>query len=150
MTLPDTMTLGAARSWLRDRVDQGETCPCCTQLAKTYRRRLHSAMARDLIYAHRAAGHEIFHVRTVFGHDGGDFAKLAYWGLIAEEPHRREDGGRAGYWHITQEGAAFVHSETSVMSHARVYNGRCLGFTGEPITIRDALGRRFDYAELMA
>jgi len=144
------VTLAEARAWLRERVDGGAHCPCCTQFAKVYRRRIHAAMARDLIIAYRRAGVDWFHVRAVLGHDGGDFAKLAYWGLIREHPGERDDGSdRAGWWKITEAGVGFIHGAT-VPKHARIYDGRCLGLLGDPVTVQDCLGKRFNYAELMA
>ena len=43
------MSLGDAREWLRERVEHGARCPCCTQFAKVYERKLNSRMARQLI-----------------------------------------------------------------------------------------------------
>jgi hypothetical protein len=58
--LDDTITLGAARDWLRDRLDDGERCPCCTQLAKTYRRRIHATLAKALITMYQHGGTKQF------------------------------------------------------------------------------------------
>jgi len=143
------MSLAEARGWLRDNLDSGARCPCCTQIAKVYRRRIHAAMARDLCHVHSACGVEWFHVRTALGHDGGDFAKLAYWSLVEESTGRRDDGGRVGWWRITDHGRAFVLGQARVPKYARIYDGRCLGLTGDPVSIRDALGSRFNYDDLM-
>jgi hypothetical protein len=37
-----------------------------------------------------------------------------------------------------------------VPKYVKLYNGRCLGVEGNPITIQQALGKKFRYAELMA
>lgn len=152
MDLPnDQTTLGEARAWLRARVEDGATCPCCTQLAKVYRRRIHAAMARDLIIAARASDGEWFHVRTVLGHDGGDFAKLTYWGLIQDDADAvRDDGStRTGWWQVTSMGVKFAHNRCTVPKYARIYDGRLLSLKGEEVTVRDCLGKRFNYEELM-
>ena len=37
-----------------------------------------------------------------------------------------------------------------VPSHAELYDNRLLGFSDEQISIHDALGKRFNYTELMS
>jgi len=147
------MTLGQAQLWLRAHVDEGVACPCCTQFAKIYRRRIHSTMARDLITAHRCEGLAPFHVPTLLRRaaSAGDFAKLAYWGLIAELPGRRDDGAKhAGWWQITDDGRRFVCNQLRVPKYARIYDGRLIALdSDETVSIVDALGTRFDYGELM-
>ncbi len=148
---PDGMPLADAREILRSLVDDGHRCPCCTQFAKVYRRKLHATMARDLIRVYRTQGHRWFHLPTVHGKHPGDFAKLAHWGLIEEEPLRHPtDGSRAGWWRVTFPGATFVNGWSRVPKYARIYDGRCLNLTGDPVGIRDCLGDRFNYDELMA
>lgn len=143
-------TLDEARAWLRANIDDGVRCPCCTQFAKVYRRTIHSTMARDLCVMYRAEGDGWFHIRNV-GYSAGDFAKLAYWGLVEESTEPRDDtGGRAGYWRVTPKGAAFVAGRLRVPKRAHIYNGRCLGFDdSKMVGVRDALGKRFDFEELM-
>lgn len=147
--MPEPYTLAQAKADLGALLSEGTTCPCCGQFAKVYKRKLHSAMARDLILAYRRAGTEWFHVRQVLGHDGGDFAKLAMWDLIEEAGERRPDGGRAGWWQITESGVLFVSGLGQVSKYARVYNGRRINLTGPLVTIEDCLGERFNYHQLM-
>lgn len=148
-----SMTLGEARDRLRVLVDEGHECPCCTQYAKVYRRKINSSMAHDLIVMWRAFGTDWGYLpdlrskRSLKGNR--EESKLRYWGLVREDPERREDGGRAGWWRITPEGVLFVTDRIRVPKYARIYDARCLGLQGEPIGIRDALGDRFDYQELM-
>lgn len=150
MTLPDDVPLGEAKQWLRDRVDDGAPCPCCGQLAKVYRRRVNSGMARSLITMWRKAGLEWVHLPTEIGARSREEGKLAYWGLAEEATEKREDGGRAGWWRVTERGRQFVLGLTTIPRYALIYDGRRLRFDGEPVTIRDALGAKFDYDQLMA
>lgn len=149
----DNTPLGTARRWLRDRVDEGERCPCCTQLAKVYRRALNAGMARALIAMYRAGGTDWIHKPTVLkglGSAARDESILRYWGLLEEEKDRRPDGGRSGWWRVTDAGEEFVLGATTVPKHARIYDGRCLGLDPESyISIKDALGNKFDYDALM-
>lgn len=143
------MTLAEARDELRALVsDGGAECPCCKRLAKVYKRRLNAGMAVSLIQFYRAHGRDYGFAPDLFGY-GNEFARLHLWGLIAEKPERRDDGGRAGWWRITGYGEAFVLGQATAMSHALIYAARVLRFEGELITIQEALGQRFNYAELM-
>lgn len=149
MSFHDGMTLAEARNELRELVmEAGHKCPCCTQLAKVYRRKIHATMARSLILMWRAAGTDWVHVPTVAG-DACEAGKLRYWGLVEEEKATRPDGGRTGWWRVTDKGAAWIGDRTRVPKYAHIYDGRCLRVAGDPISITDALGDRFDYGELM-
>lgn len=146
-------TLGQAQLWLRAHVEDGVACPCCTQFAKVYRRKIHSTMARDLITAHGRMGLDPFHVPTLLRRaaSAGDFAKLAYWRLIVEIPGVRDDGStRVGWWRITDDGRLFALNQLRVPKYARIYDGRLIELdASDTVTIRDALGERFNYEELM-
>lgn len=144
------MSLRDAQDWLRDRVDDGAKCPCCTQYAKVYRRKINGAQARSLITIWRRYGTDWCHVPTVIPTGSREESKLAHWNLMEELGEAREDGGRSGWWRITDVGAAYVLGEVSVPKYARIYDGRCLGFDGELQSIIDALGVKFNYRELMA
>ncbi len=145
-------TLNEIRTWLRGTIRSGAVCPACEQVAKIYKRSLNSNMSRILIRSCRAYGQEWFHAPTMSaGHDGtGDLAKLRYWNLVEEEVSRRADGGRAGWWRVTELGADFVAQRIQVPKYARIYNGRLLGLETPSISITAALGKKFNYSELMS
>jgi hypothetical protein len=151
MEFHDEMTLGEARELLREKVEEGHRCPLCTQFAKVYRRKITASMGYMLIRIYRAGGDANFVYLPSLrdGNGAMDTTMTQYWGLIEEERARREDGGRAGWWRLTELGARFVCGQASVPKYARVYDGRRLGCAGESVTIHDALGEKFDYAELM-
>jgi hypothetical protein len=145
------MPLGEARTLLRDLVYEGHRCPCCTQFAKVYQRKIHSTMAASLITVVRAAGEDWVHVPSLFPRNrAADVPKLRWWGLLVERDATREDGGHVGTWRVTPDGVAWVAERMTVPKYVRVYDNRVLGFLGEPVSIRDALGTRFRYDELMA
>jgi hypothetical protein len=150
MTLPDYYSLGAARDWLRQRVEHGAECPCCTQHVKVYKRRVNKGMAQSLVDMYRAAGREWQHIPTTVGGRSREEGKLRYWGLIEESDEPRDDGGHAGWWRVTPDGEEFLQGRVSIPMYARVFDGRCLGFIGDPVSISDALGAPFDLRELMA
>lgn len=143
------LNLAEIQDVLRDLLDDGASCPCCGQLAKIYKRRVNSGMARSLITMWRRAGTEWAYIPEVIGAKSREEGKLAYWGLLEEATDKRDDGGRAGWWRITTQGKQFVHNLIKIPRYARIYDGHLLGFTGEYVTIYDALGAKFDYELLM-
>lgn len=143
------MSLEEARAWLRARVDHGAACPACTQFAKVYKRSVGSASARALIRLYRTSGQQYAHFPSILGRKQADETKMVYWGLIEEERTLRPDGGRAGWWRVTDFGVDFVLERATIPKVARVYDGRCLELGGRPWSIVDALGKKFNYRELM-
>jgi hypothetical protein len=150
VSFTDALTLGEARDLLRTLVDEGHDCPLCTQFAKVYRRPIHATMALELIAFYRYAGREWGALKQSGVQRGGDMVKCRYWGLIEAMDGERDDGSeRVGWWRVTELGEAWIHQRARVKKYARVYDGRCLGLHGEEVSIVDALGKKFNYAELM-
>src|SRR5581483_4009600 len=88
----DDMTIAEAKQILRDEWEQGLKCPCCTQFVKLYKRKIYSTPARGLIELYRLhqknpqqAYFHISDIESMRKSGGGDFAKLMYWGLVAEK-----------------------------------------------------------------
>jgi hypothetical protein len=132
----------------------GVICPCCDQRAKVYRRKLNAEMARALIVLYRhhlSTGEEWVHVPTVLAAQGGDPIKMVAWGLIEALPDatRWDGSSRVGVYRVTPDGQAFVLGVKRVASHVLIYNQDIIGISEETTDIREALGVRFNYAELM-
>jgi hypothetical protein len=162
-------TLQEAKVWLRARFGKGATCPCCNQFVKLYRRPMNKSMAFVLLLIARYYRrydvrpddwlHVPSYINEVVASNPrrsaavrGDWAKLKFWGLIEEKPDVRDDGSpRVGYWRLTPLGRQFVAREVKVPSHVYIYNGEPLQRSvDELVTIDDALGTEFSYAEIMA
>lgn len=151
--------LERAKQYVRNGRDtkDGVTCPCCQQYAKTYLRPITSTMARWLIQLVRRWEREPRYYSTSeawsmeINRGTGDVAKLRWWGLIETEPLAVEDVSRraSGMWRPTPMGLAFVRGQERMPSHARVYNNTVLALEGDALSIADALGTQFNYAELM-
>jgi len=159
---PQKTSVADAKAWLRNNVNKGAYCPCCTQLAKVYKRKLNSSMAFVLLLVHRYEGSDWLHVpsyiNTQVHHPGvaaavrGDWAKLTHWGLLEEQPNQeRADGStRVGNYRITANGRAFAQNRIRVPRHIWIYDGHALNRTdGATVSIVEALGDTFNYAELM-
>jgi hypothetical protein len=144
-------SLAQVRTWLRSKVDEGVECPACRQHVKVYRRKINSGMARSLMLMYRVGGRDWVHVPSQVGARSREEGKLAYWGLVEEEKALRPDGGRTGYWRVTRIGELFVLNKCTVPKYARIYNGELVNLDpNEQVSIVDALGTKFDYAEMMA
>lgn len=150
----DTTTLAEARIWLQYLLEKGQVCPCCKQFAKIYKRPIYGTMAKHLInlyWASHIADGAYCHISSFCPKHPGDFAKLVYWGLVEEKPKDEDNTSTrtSGFWKITEKGKQFVLNQISIPSHIRLYDGKLLGTTGQQVTIKDVLGKDFDYDELM-
>lgn len=172
-------TLKQAKDWLRLRANKGARCPCCKQYVKIYKRTLGSQMARWLIWLVRTWEHadkarygstprfsfdRRFEEGTTHGVwvdirqspvRGGDYAKLIHWGLVEQKPNDNTkhngavDTRDSGYWRPTFKGIDFVKRSITVPSHVYLYDNIKLDEEKRMITIDDALGKKYSYAELM-
>lgn len=142
--------LAQLRAWLHSKRAEGVTCPVCDQHVKIYRRKVNAGMARSLISMYRAGGTDFVHLPTAVGARSREEGKLRYWGLVEEQSGRRGDGGRSGYWRVTEAGELFIANKLRIRQYAEVYDGQCLALTGEMVNIKDAIGDAFAYDELMS
>lgn len=153
------LTLAEAQGILRGGLRSGVPCPCCGQNAKVYKRKFHSGMARDVIVFYRhtrktssknpSGWFKATDVLMEAGAQRADYDKLVLWDLLERGDEKKDDGNSAGMFRLTGDGIGFVEGTVVVASHVLIYNGRMLAFSEEDIGIRDALGRKFDYSELM-
>jgi hypothetical protein len=167
LTMPwwnDDTPLGEVRDWLRIQVKGGDAveCPCCAQNCKIYRRSLPNATARVMIVLWRrdeGRGYtflpdmlDALGMTSLKGtpHQGGYGVIGHHWNLMEHKPGKRPDKSpRNGYWRLTDLGRDFVQEKITVQKYAHVYAGRCLKLSGPPWSIRDALGSKFRYDDLM-
>lgn len=149
----DPRTVKQVKAHLRDNWVEGTACPCCGQYVKLYRRKLNSGMARTLIliYHHHPIGwvNVKGFLREHNFQNNHDWTLLSYWGFIVERENTDPQKKSSGEWRMTDKGRDFVRRNLRAPSHIKIYNNEFLGFDGTEITILEALGKRFDYRELM-
>jgi hypothetical protein len=149
------VTLAEARAWLDKHLEKGVRCPCCSQFAKIYKRKLNSSMARGLIVLVRLNEYGPIHIPSVFTAlrvcAANDGALLRHWGLIEEVPGVRDDGSkRVGVYIVTDLGRKFAAGNARVPAYAYLYNSELLRLSrSSTVDVREALGKRFHYEELM-
>ena len=71
--------------------------------------------------------------------------------LGAIESRQNDDPSKksSGYWRVTDKGRGFLALQITVPKTAVVYNNRLERLEGVFITIQEALGKKFNYEELM-
>lgn len=146
-------TISEAKTYINNNIKEGSRCPCCNKFVKLYRRRMNGSSVSALIKLnnlHRMNGYnKYFHSSKEYLNFAGDFAKLAHWDLIEAMPNDDKDKSHSGYWKITEKGIAFVNGSITVPSHILLYNAKCYGVEGDEVSIKDILGTKFSYEELM-
>ena len=150
--MPELYTLEEARQLLREQWEQGVECPCCKQYVKLYKRKLNAGMARTLINMYKASkGLMEWAHHTEFRTESNDYSYLELWGLIEQKEHDEGDKTKktSGIWRLTSKGLEFVQGEITVLSHIKVYNQKFYGLAGKEVGIRECLGKKFNYEELM-
>lgn len=128
-------------------------CPCCLRKGRIYRRRLNSGMAVVLVRLHHLGAAERWvNVRELFPgvtQRGGEWARTRFWGLVRPADERTAEENARGDWKLTERGVEFVLGQVEVSAAVFVWDNTPLRFSDETVTIHQALGQRFDYAELM-
>jgi hypothetical protein len=161
--------LGEAWKHIRENAKDGLKCPACEQHVQIYWRPINSGMAASavrMLRKHLVNPGGWIHNPSEIGRRSAEESKLAWWGLIEEEKILRPDGGRAGYWRLTDKGVSWAQGRTSVPRYAIVFDGKLL--LGSPLwpgdnptpysktghrkpdtTVYSALGDHFNYRELL-
>lgn len=158
----DGLTVAQARSAFDNtiRLDEAAVCPCCRRTARARKRALSSTLARYLAAMAReqeAHGSPVDVPELAIYQSAaqrGDYAYLRHWGLIS--PAVIVDGSpSAGKWTVTIQGFAFVAGVAKVPSHVWILDNEVVqdmgadGFSGKLIDFAQALGKAFDYDEVV-
>jgi hypothetical protein len=139
-------TVEQAHDWLMGKLEKGASCPCCGQHAQQYGRRVSASMVRTMGRM-LGAGADRRYVHLPDIRQGSrDVATCRYFGLIEQESARRPDGGRTGWWRLTERGIGFLEGNRPVRKYALVYDGLCVGFDGPMITVAE-VAPAFDLRE---
>lgn len=145
----------ATEPFISSYVRTNTVCPTCGQkMPIEYKRKLNSYMAVNLIKLlkkHRELPNfkgEWVHI-TQLNLNGGDFAKLRYWGLIREQENTLIEKKNAGFWKITPKGLDFLNDRVRVPAYVYLKNNEVQSFSESTVNIHEALGKHFSYYDLM-
>lgn len=130
----------------------GTTCPCCDRFGKIYSRKFNRGMATNLIWLYQHPG--FVHLPSIAPRyilKDNQVGKLVFWGLAEPQPNKDDPTkNKSGSWRILPAGRMFVEGRAKIWSHVIEYNQEVLGFKKKKqISISEALGRPFNYRELM-
>ena len=151
------VTLAEARLWLGQRIrKKGADCPCCDRYAKAYNRKLNAGMAVSLIRLYRLGppGDWVHLTKRLLEERKNavaqEYSKLRFWSLAESYEGADKTKRSSGYWRITDTGVQFVLGQVRVPRKVVVYGNQLVSWSSEATTIKEALGDKFDYDELMS
>ena len=153
--ITNSSTVKQAKDELLLHLEEGAKCYVCNQNVKLYKRKIHRTMARGLLALYKAEKsnpNTKYHHITDFAPTtdlSADFSKLRHFGLVEEMPNTDVHKHTSGYWKITPLGYEFIYLETKVRAYVKVYNKKVLGIASKFVDIKDVLGNKYSYAELM-
>lgn len=134
--------------------DKGYYCECCGAFQKRYKRSLNCNMSIALIALYKYNVNEFVHLERFLNDKGyqrcGDASYLVNYRFLQKLVADRADGSpRNGMYKITSAGIMFVENKIKAQKHFVMFGGKFQGFEGDLINITEALGKKFNYNELM-
>jgi len=130
--------------------DEPEICQCCGAKIKVWKKPLIGIAIVELIKLYNlyiSTNHPV-HI-SQFSKQRSNFYTLRYWGLIVGSA--KVEGKRtAGLWRPTEKGIDFIQNRISIPSHAITKNNVLIKLTGDKKNVIEALGKKFNYDELIA
>lgn len=142
-------TLGEAWDYLRNNIDKGVKCPCCTQRVAENPCTITYTMAQGLLKLYKKPRVAIHIKELGISTSGGAFAQLSKWGLIASEKNYDKTKRTSGEWYITDKGERFVRGEIRVPKKIYIFNNKVRRESNELIDFRQAMRNQFDYSEVI-
>jgi len=157
-------TLKQAKDFLRENFKKGCECPTCGQRVQLYKRKINSGMALFLIGLYRLdnrydkenpgelhrnffSNKEVMREMNLSA-SSLDYSVMKHFGLI--EPRAAEGGKKnSGYWRLTHKGLLFTRWKARTPKYVFLYNNKIQGLSEETTTIKESLGDKFDFQELM-
>ncbi len=151
-------TIKEAQEYLNANAMKGCDCPVCEQRVQFYKLKIHSSMARSLVYLYKLAAQDpnrFYHI-SQFNHQTGagdtGISKIRHWGCCQQQWNEDKTKRRSGMWKITDTGIAFVENRLALPKYRLFYNQDSFDYEGDDqhkIFIVDAFKDPFDYSELM-
>ena len=131
----------------------GMHCPCCGKWGKVYGYKINATIARGLIWMHHnedESGWVNIQEGPRWLLRSKSLSTAKHWGLIerkAKDPAM--DLHFSGIWRLTTKGIAFIKGRITVEEKAFVFDDEVVMFSKAHTNIKDALGKKFSYEELM-
>lgn len=145
-------TLEEAKTLLKKEWKNGVECPACTQYVKLYPIKIPAVAVADLTRLWGLVDGQVGvydHVSRFSNLASRSFAKLQYWKLIEAQPNDDPEKRTSGMWALTDLGKKFVEGDAKVPNRCYIFNMKCYGTSPKEVDVREALGNKFNYEELM-
>jgi len=168
---PAQTTLEQARNnWDLTIRDKGGHCPCCDRWGKVYRHKVSESMVKSLLWIASNHGENWIDIPRVAPKSvvaTYTFATLKWWHLIqpmnldmsvkveiddeGNEKLVREDSEKrsSGLWRVTPLGMQFARGLVQIPKFVYLYNDTLKDVSVETVYIKDCVGEKFNYAEIM-
>ncbi len=157
-------TIEEAKQYVFDEENWTRGCRCsvCGHYVRKYRKTIYNVSAYALILIYKLTlklnpDGGWLHITKEFAKHFGlhasayDYSQLERWGLTErKKPNLEKNKPSNGFYRITQLGIDFVEGRAKVKKYLWMYNGKVLEWEDEETTLKEALGKKFDYQELMA
>ncbi len=135
-------------------LSEGFICEKCGSYCKEYTRKFNSNMALCLVLLHRHKVNGFVKVEDFLLEHGqkrcGDFSYLVHYGFLEKQKVKREDGSKKnGYYRLTGRAILFLDGKITAAEKFKIYHNTFQGFAGKDITLKEALGVKFNYETLM-
>ena len=110
------------------------SCPVCLNKFAIYGRPIGKGQIQSMAKMKElGASNRPVTIREI-GANGGDHAKLRFWGLVFQQ-HDRDTGKSLG-WRLTGNGERFLRGELSIPKKIYLVQNELLGFSVEEVGIR--------------
>ena len=145
--------------------NKGGHCACCGKWGKVYRHGISHAMMKALLWMASNHGENWVNMPKQAPRDliqTYTFATLKWWRLIQplhiEQEVNVEDGKlvyadtetrSSGIWRVTPLGMQFAKGLCQVPKFVYLYNDTLKDVSTETIYIKDCVGKKFNYSEIM-
>jgi hypothetical protein len=169
---PKEPTIGEARAeWDLTIRGKGGYCPCCDKWGKVYRLGISHSMMKALLWMASNHGENWVDMPKQAPRDliqTYTFASLKWWRLIERlhiekevEVVTNEDTGErelvyadsatksSGIWRVTPIGMQFAKGLVQVPQYVYLYNDTLKDVSTETVYIKDCVGKKFSYSEIM-
>ncbi len=134
---------------------EGVGCHNCGKFAKARAQVVDKTMARGLILMagdlgrNGPGGWVHFPSLPAIFLRSKTLSQARHWRIIEKRENPDPAIPNSGWWRLTTDGMRFVLGGAFIMKTVWVYNDHVLGYEGPPVTIRESLGRKFDYEALL-
>jgi len=156
VSISSDLDVRAAAEAFRAAIENGNVavCPCCGRNGQVIRRTVHSSMAASLVWlvgVFRRTGDWVYipdeAPRWLI--NTREWGRMRYWGLVEPRPNIDNRKRTSGVWRPTQLGMDFSDGFVRIPKYVYIFDDTIIERSGDMIHVKDALGKKFSYEELV-